>query len=243
MLNQSLTEERMRTLRQVLTCDITNLDTRVLQEGVLRTAFHSPPVEPYRTCLSKNDNYWPNCTATLKAACQNYSIVSAKTVRTPFYLIPVLISAVPDLKVIYFTRDPRAVMNSRGKIHHYKDSIFLGHLQNLCLRMKEDFKHYTRAFHRHPSQIMHVVYEELAHNPVKVSREMFHFLGGRDLPNATEAWIRQNTKASISSESRMSTMKNSSATAEKWRQDLPPVLITQMTEVCKETLEIFGYVL
>lgn len=233
---------RLDILSKSVNCRVNDMDPRVLSERVLTSAFHAPSAIKYAECARpkiRRKEELKECVPILQNSCDHSEVVVAKTVRTPMYLANVLLDLVPDLKIIYSTRDPRAVLNSRGKEQRYDEDKMVENVHNLCLRMKEDYRLFEKTLTKYPNRLLHVRYENIAQDPIAETQAMYKFIG-RKMPASIRLWIINNTKVTTAGRPH-STNRNSTETSIKWKKELSPSLISRMTHTCEETLNIFGY--
>lgn len=166
-------------------------------------------------------------------ACRERSHVAIKTVRVPE--VNDLRALVEDprlnLKVIQLVRDPRGILASRSET--FRDTYRLWRLwygtgrkpYNLDVTQLttvcEDFSNSVSTGLTRPSWLkgkyMLVRYEDLARNPMKKTEEIYGFLG-IPLDSHVARWIQNNTQGDPAlGKHKYGTVRNSAATAEKWR--------------------------
>ncbi|XP_007497433.1 carbohydrate sulfotransferase 1 [Monodelphis domestica] len=236
---------------------------RIFRRGASK-ALCSPPVceaqGPADTNLEEGDCV-RKCgllNLTLAAeACRERSHVAIKTVRVPE--VNDLRALVEDprlnLKVIQLVRDPRGILASRSET--FRDTYRLwriwdgtgrkpynldvSQLTTVC----EDFwNSVSTGLTRPPwlkGKYMLVRYEDLARNPMKKTEEIYGFLG-IPLDSHVERWIHNNTRADrFSSKHKYGTLRNSAATAEKWRFRLSYDIVAFTQNACQHVLAQLGY--
>ncbi|KFV09849.1 Carbohydrate sulfotransferase 1, partial [Pterocles gutturalis] len=166
-------------------------------------------------------------------SCREHGHVAIKTVRVPE--VSDLRALVEDprlnLKVIQLVRDPRGILASRSET--FRDTYRLWRIwdgtgrkpYNLDVTQLttvcEDFwNSVSTGLNRPPwlkGKYMLVRYEDLARNPMKKTEEIYDFLG-IPMDSNVERWIQNNTRGDrSSSKHKYGTVRNSAATAEKWR--------------------------
>ncbi len=234
------------TLQETLTCDPTNRTAATLIRwgDFLRRESRSMPVFH----CNRKDRGSHICISLLKNICTNSSLVVVKTIRTPMFLVGPLLASLPKLKVIYYTRDPRGIMNSRRAIHKLNDTAMVKEAKNLCMRMNEDYAYYRSFSGTYPDRIMHIKYESLAHAPMEYASVMYKYVD-KVLGEDAKAWVRRNTylnRSSAAYRGRVGTYstsgRDSRETAEKWRKELRQDLIERITSVCNNSfLQTLGY--
>ncbi|KFQ40469.1 Carbohydrate sulfotransferase 1 [Mesitornis unicolor] len=185
-------------------------------------------------------------------SCREHGHVAIKTVRVPE--VNDLRALVEDprlnLKVIQLVRDPRGILASRSET--FRDTYRLwvvwgGHnldvtqLTTVC----EDFwNSVSTGLNRPPwlkGKYMLVRYEDLARNPMKKTEEIYDFLG-IPMDSNVERWIQNNTRGDrSSSKHKYGTVRNSAATAEKWRFRLSYEIVAFTQHACQQVLAQLGY--
>ncbi|XP_074083684.1 carbohydrate sulfotransferase 1 [Macrotis lagotis] len=190
-------------------------------------------------------------------ACRERSHVAIKTVRVPE--VKDLRALVEDprlnLKVIQLVRDPRGILASRSET--FRDTYRLwriwdgtgrrpynldvSQLTTVC----EDFWNSVSTGLTRPAWLkgkyMLVRYEDLARNPMKKTEEIYGFLG-IPLDGRVERWILNNTRGDRSAaKHKYGTVRNSAATADKWRFRLSYDIVAFAQTACRQVLAQLGY--
>ncbi|XP_028915051.1 carbohydrate sulfotransferase 1 [Ornithorhynchus anatinus] len=237
---------------------------RVFRRGASR-ALCSPPVcaasGPPATPPLEEGECVRRCgllNLTLAAeACRERGHVAIKTVRVPE--VGDLRALVEDprlnLKVIQLVRDPRAILASRSET--FRDTYRLWRvwdgtgrkpynldvtqLTTVC----EDFWNSVSAGLSRPpwlkGRYMLVRYEDLARHPGRKTGEIYDFLG-IPLDSHVERWIQNNTRGDgASAKHKYGTVRDSAATAEKWRFRLSYEIVTFAQHACRQVLAQLGY--
>ncbi|NXN15443.1 CHST1 sulfotransferase, partial [Indicator maculatus] len=190
-------------------------------------------------------------------SCREHGHVAIKTVRVPE--VSDLRALVEDprlnLKVIQLVRDPRGILASRSET--FRDTYRLWRIwdgtgrkpYNLDVTQLttvcEDFwNSVSTGLNRPPwlkGKYMLVRYEDLARNPMKKTEEIYDFLG-IPLDTNVERWIQNNTRGDrSSSKHKYGTVRNSAATAEKWRFRLSYEIVAFTQHACQQVLAQLGY--
>ncbi|OXB61172.1 UNVERIFIED_CONTAM: hypothetical protein H355_007958 [Colinus virginianus] len=190
-------------------------------------------------------------------SCREHGHVAIKTVRVPE--VSDLRALVEDprlnLKVIQLVRDPRGILASRSET--FRDTYRLWRIwdgtgrkpYNLDVTQLttvcEDFwNSVSTGLNRPPwlkGKYMLVRYEDLARNPMKKTEEIYDFLG-IPMDSNVERWIQNNTRGDrSSSKHKYGTVRNSAATAEKWRFRLSYEIVAFTQRACQQVLAQLGY--
>lgn len=165
----------------------------------------------------------------------------------------------PDLAILYLVRDPRASMWSRMTVFGQpKEDLLSSFARDLCHRMYNDLKGAITLFNRSPAKIRFLRYEELADNPIRVSKEIYHFLQlqwTQDVETRIKDQVTDQSRASniptIGSQSdvehklRFSPYSvkrtNSSVAANVWRNRVPWNVVDTVQKSCSYVMSFAGY--
>jgi hypothetical protein len=148
------------------------------------------------------------CLNRLEQACISADRRVAKVLRLGFSTVEQLLNRLPTLKVLYLTRDPRAIINSRIKTEWFpvfreKPGTVSNNILSLCLKMKTDIMSWIYTDVLYKDRILHTTLNKLASRmPVmsdvykfihkKVTgderQKIITFLHGNKANNYTEKW-------------------------------------------------------
>ncbi|KFW91736.1 Carbohydrate sulfotransferase 1 [Phalacrocorax carbo] len=176
-------------------------------------------------------------------SCKEHGHVAIKTVRVPE--VSDLRALVEDprlnLKVIQLVRDPRGILAIWDGTGRKPYNLDVTQLTTVC----EDFwNSVSTGLNRPPwlkGKYMLVRYEDLARNPMKKTEEIYDFLG-IPMDSNVERWIQNNTRGDrSSSKHKYGTVRNSAATAEKWRFRLSYEIVAFTQHACQQVLAQLGY--
>lgn len=242
-LPDSFHQRKTKALADVLQCNVTTMDLKVSDSHVVKRARSAPKERPYGLCR-KNPNpgadiSLAHCQPLLHRACASAGVVAAKTIRYPMSHVGRVLQAVPDAKVIYYTRDPRGCISSRRAIHHYNPAAMVTRAGELCLRMEADYRAYLSLRQQFPGRVTWVKYEDLALDAVGVATHIYQFIE-KAMPGGLRGWINQNTNSQKRGGT-YGTRRNSTMTSQKWQQVLSTSLVRDMSNVCTNALKLLGY--
>ncbi len=225
-------------LRNALTCDTANISSQIMQDEFVRLPGHSSSFAGYRNCIKEHNHTY--CAPLLQAECKSKDLRAAKTIRLPMYVVEEILPVLPNLKVIYYTRDPRGVINSKSKISG-KGTATKG-AQNLCLCLEEDHRIFTKLQRAFPARIAHVTYENLAAHPQETAERIYEFIG-HTIPQSVVTWLDQNTREKGQHPNPYGTKRNSTARKAAWKTELDADELRMIESVCKDALDKLGYIL
>lgn len=191
----------------------------MLQEGKSGTGW-----DEYRACLNETQSRdlkdngdaqkKTQCLNRLEQACKAADYRVAKVLRLGFVTVEQLLKRIPSLNVIYLTRDPRAIINSRVKTSWFPVSVekpktVLRNIQSLCLKMEKDIASWKKARVMYKDRILHTTLTKLA-SKLTAFPEVYAFMN-KEVTKAEKRkiiqYIYKNWENNIT---------------EKWRTELNP---------------------
>jgi hypothetical protein len=131
----------------------------------------------FYSCIKRNTSsrhHFNACLETLTDHCTNSQIRSTKTIRMTLQMADKILTLLPDLKIIYLVRDPRAVIQSRISLNLVDDQNVAEESSQLCDRMEKDAELIEKS--RNKNRIQIVQYEHFAKNTVSIAKDIFKFL-------------------------------------------------------------------
>jgi len=147
------------------------------------------------------------------------------------------------IKVIYLTRDPRGISNSRHKERWCQEKC--KSIKQLCYEMADDLLQFDFLKKKYPRRLFNVRFEDLALRPFSTSELMFNQLNipittkdVRFLYNHTQITERNKVYANSS----LSTFKNSNDIAYKWMHEMRKADIEESVKHCRFVLDKLQYV-
>ena len=187
----------------------------------------------------------------------SFSVFKILTHRIPNQMITSLLSICtlstsPKCKVIHLVRDPRALISSQMKLNFMRRSTLKTgkrrkrdisrHTRRICNRIHDNLK----AIKHLPTEFLPnyklVKFEDLFQDLENVTRNLYRFAG---IPFKKEVlnWIEMNTQArNISDqEDPYSTLRNSSAVLNKWKQELSKDDLEVIERHCAPVIGLLGY--
>lgn len=233
-----------------------------VKEVPVRESFLSPFV-----CSSFlrhwNQGYDRHCTGVdIKRAefiCTQARHVAIKVIRIYPLQLPLVKEYLQEkVQIIHLLRDPRGVMSSRITIDQFKakqqrSMYILKNLNTLvrkaayhCRRVRDALERLASwtAADSSLSQFYRLVrYEDFAYHPEARTRTLYSSLG-LELHKNVLAWIRKATNSNRAYGRRFySTSRNSTQTAEAWRNKLPFHYVRAVQELpnCQYVMQRLGY--
>ena len=150
--------------------------------------------------------------------------------------------------IVYLVRDPRGIMTSRNKIWGNKTMTeFNKKMKNqaklLCGHFDKNLEFLENEFRKSKSVIQDWVvvirYEDFAYNPQGMAQKLYSFLG-REIPENVEEFIIESTNGK-GRQGRFNTNRNSTATAEAWKQRITKKQLEFIQKTCSNMMARMGY--
>lgn len=183
----------------------------------------------------------------LSKLCVRAKAKVAKVARMKFGELKNILKIDNKLRVIFYVRDPRAIMTSRIKMQwqgsksQYNVSSMA---DSLCKKMKKDYTERTELAKIYPNRIETIYYENLAENPISESMSIFKFAGW-SFSDSDKVKIEQMTSGDInykSQEAYDNTFRvNSVLTSLAWKSKIDPTHLELINRVCGDVYELLGY--
>ncbi|WAR26597.1 CHST3-like protein, partial [Mya arenaria] len=196
--------ERVDVLYRLLTCDLKNVPDRVLQSGFLGTMA---------------------CILNLQKACQGSPLRVLKTIRFDMEQARNLSVLIPDLKIIHLVRDPRATLKSQDYLGECKGFTRQQCVERFCAMVEDNIVRADSMSKSNRNRIFTLRYENLAKNPMLVSKELYKFVDG-SLTKQIEDYIFNITSAGRKDDCNICTTRgNSTKHVDKWKKTMNKIFV------------------
>lgn len=225
-----------RNIGEIITCkhfsNITHLFTITgLNEGAT--------VERLSHC-KLNKIYNNSCLLEEEARCIQ-SIPTIKTIRLQMDSLEPLFKTFPGLKVIHLIRDPRGMLESRLRLGFGKGKELYVLAREICSRYKRDLDTAKTLMQLYPDRIKMVAYENIATNPLEMSRDIYSFLS-LTFTSSIEQWIKHATSLGSKHNGNFKTVRpNSTRVAYGWKERLTIENIQIIDRECNYLYQELGY--
>lgn len=181
------------------------------------------------------------CLSWATNACQRSPVVILKFIRLKMEELEKLLPLYPNMKVIHLVRDPRGILNSRIKVKAVPSKEFKNDVNDLCSDMGDNLKHSKCILQKYPDRLKFVFYEDLAEKPEQTAKDMVEF-AGLTFTKEMQTFIRKQTSSSRDTCAYCTQRKDSNATANRWRKELPIRYSQYVSDTCKRSNAILGYI-
>ncbi|WAR15518.1 CHST3-like protein [Mya arenaria] len=211
--------ERVDVLYRLI-CDLKNVPDRVLQSGFLGT----------RACI-----------LNLQNACQASPLRVLKTIRFDMEQARNLSVLIPDLKIIHLVRDPRATLKSQAAVGECKGFEQQQCAERFCAMVEDNIVRADSISKSSRNRIFTLRYENLAKNPIQVSKELYKF-GDGSFTKQIEDYIFNITSAGRKDDCIICTTRgNSTEHIDNWKTTMNKTFVKIIQNRCNYLLKRFGY--
>ena len=187
-----------------------------------------------------NTIYNNSCLLDEEARCIQ-SIPTIKTIRLQMDSLEPLFQTFSGLKVIHLIRDPRGMLESRLRLGFAKVEELCVLAREICSRYKRDLDTAKTLMQLYPNRIKIVAYENIATNPLEMSRDIYSFLS-LTLTSNIEEWIKHATSLGSKHNGNYKTVRpNSTQVAYGWKERLTIENIQIIDRECNYLYQELGY--
>ncbi|XP_052090753.1 carbohydrate sulfotransferase 3-like [Mytilus californianus] len=177
------------------------------------------------------------CLESLTNRCKQSSLRVVKSIRMTTELAETLLSSLPNLKIVYLVRDPRAIIQSRMMLNLVDEQNLKTESTELCSRMDKDMHFIKKSTMKRRIKI--VRYEKFARNSVSEAKDLFKFVGSEFHTDIVK-WIEQNSVKSTNFNP-YSTSRNSSESVGRWLTQIKRETALKVDESCVNLYKAVGY--
>ena len=191
----------------------------------------------YKKCVKQVTNATIPCLDRLGETCRDRKLVATKVVRLTMNVVEELLKVLPDLKVVHYIRDPRAVAISRMKHRSFRGLYARGDIVRIaklyCDDVFNDLVIRKRLQKQYPDTFLEVYFEELAMFPSLIAFRIYDFLGV-EMPKEVYSWITENTQ---SNNTKQRTSRDSQSIVHAWKSKLKDTELKAINRVCQDMIK------
>jgi len=238
----ALADDAVRTLRDLMHCNYTNLD-RYLSYGKSHQWLFSHNPRLWSHCISEGQSKFRSsyCWSPefLNRLCPLFPFQSIKTVRLRLNLTRSLVED-PDLnvKVLLLIRDPRGTMQSRKHRVWCPNNPDCEDPAKLCDDLTHDYHAFKTLSADFPGRYKVFRYEDFSMDPYNNTKDVFQFFGFT-FHNRVKKFLDSHTRTNIGGVS--STFRDSKTAPFKWREKLSKEEVLNIQSKCDEAMKVWGY--
>ena len=206
--------------------------------------FKKSTLTTYNKCLNISYFGSQKCIHLLDKTCAPKHLRAVKAVRLRLDLLEDILDAVPDLKVVIYFRDPRAIVVSRY-YHALLSNMSQKYMRNegalLCQRMRYELTLLPQLLSKYPNNIHVMQYEDVVKAPADNMREVYKFVG-TEIHDEVEKWISGHLVHATKNDGGYGTSRTDPvATSKKWRSKLRKSVADDLNNVCSDVLKALRY--
>lgn len=203
-----------------------------------------------------------SCVEPAASMCSSARLIAVEAVRVAMAELEAVIARLPDIHIIHYVRDPRAIAVSRAvntrmtfaapvvepphivpSLPMADDSV-VAESQVLCARMLADLQARRRLEARYPGAITVVRYEDLVANPNRTVEAVFKRVAapGDDVPiDAVNRWLRSAMYSAVETDAFGVHRTDARATASRWASQVSFKQAKEINRNCRRVLLQLGY--
>lgn len=227
--------------------------------------------EHYRCIRDLDAAVRPTCIETLgQAICNETLLIAVEAVRLQMTHVDRLLKLVPDLQVIHYVRDPRAITVSRshnvqitlersrplrkhqrGESDDERKHPAASESRVLCDRMTEDLRAARSVLARFPNSLRTMRYEDLVLAPNETVAELFGGVVGRlqplvlskdpNMEDDLKTWLTKTMNAPIDADQFGIQRRDGPAMVSRWTRLVNYRLAKILTNNCLNVIDDLGY--
>jgi hypothetical protein len=183
------------------------------------------------------------CLSMAITKCHQSTIHVLQINRMKMEEVDLLLKKNPDLHVVYYVRDPRAIAVSRSNTKHMVKDITdirpITEAYHLCHKMATDLEQFYLLQSKYPGAFQLVNYENLVRDPVGTANLMYSLFGKESSPG----WVAfaQRTMHVFGNDPENYVLKDAAANLVRWRKDVAYDELNAMNNYCGPLLQALGY--
>ena len=232
LTDPDVTDHVVNITDKLLSCDYENVDDEYLRGMYFRRAYLRENNKLPSSCKGPGRQTSPCLNQTFMAEqCRKYPIQIVKYVRISLAQVAHYLDDYSNFKVIWLTRDPRAVWHSRlnnRMVNFWCLPGLCGDLKRLCQFYEINWELSERLLISHHDSFLRVKFEDIQHNPFSEAEKITKFL---DLKNTGDI----NDKIKLLDD------KTSFTTKKDWRDNLTDEARVDVEHMCNATMHELGY--
>ncbi|ELT98829.1 hypothetical protein CAPTEDRAFT_210872 [Capitella teleta] len=194
----------------------------------------------HRTCMENVKSKVKSCMEKALSKCHEQKIHAVEVLRSNMAALDDVIKRLPDLYVVHYVRDPRAIAQSTIKVKFNSGDI-VHESRLICNKMEQDIKDYERLSSLYPGVFIRVKYEDLVFDPKQFGKTVYQHIGLKDCSTRWLKTVQSSLHGSKASGSFGTFRKNGTEAIEKWRKQITDQKLNEVNRICKNVLNALGY--
>ena len=197
----------------------------------------------HELCVRRLSRDNARCLPRAMKKCHRDSIRAVQVLRHRMEDLEPLIVANPDIFVIHYIRDPRAIASSRTRTNYLmwdkRDRQPVREAQLVCHRMMEDLKQRIKLEKNYPGVFIQTKYEDLITEPLKTAASLYSFIG-RVVPKGWPEYAATMMNGTDSGPFGR-TISDVRSHIDSWKSRIPSDQQQSMKSFCKDLLIALQY--
>ena len=186
------------------------------------------------------------CLKSAIQKCKTSRVQAVEVLRANLADLDLLIQEVPDIYVIYYVRDPRAIASSVIHVPQLRSnksiSSVVSEVKYVCSKMASDINAYEILSRKYPGVFLLEKYENLVLDSKQFGDRIYKHIGLREGPKEWNNFASQALHAKANKGGAFGVMRaNGADSIGKWKKGLSQQEVNNMNEYCKEILGYFNY--
>ena len=236
-------QEQLEILNNIFNCRLSDLNNFTLDDMFTTNWDKSRALANYRTCMQNYKKEINNsahalqkCLPLAQKACDSSEIRVIKTIRVALYMIPDLLELDPDIQIVYYTRDPRAIVASRlvdyfAKRKNLTREVLIPQTGAICDQIREDEYELAIIEDNNRVHIDTLTYEQLVLRPNTSITNTYNRLG-LCLPTNVLSWFARSTHAQTEDGSYGNSRRNGSSRVYRWQDLITEIYKQEIVKTC-----------
>ena len=188
-------------------------------------------------CMADHyDNSW----------CTSKKLRFGKVLRANMETMESVLQAIPDLHIVHYYRDPRAIATSAARVHgiswnSQNTQDIIPESVVLCDKIKKDIEEREQLQKIYPGAFITVNYEQLVTAPRQFADKVYNFMGQKMPPEWLNFTLSVFHKSELNETLFSHTRHNASVTLKKWYKSISYYNMLSTSMICKDLLQQLGY--
>ncbi|ELU14456.1 hypothetical protein CAPTEDRAFT_210911 [Capitella teleta] len=202
----------------------------------------------HELCLQSMYNTIKDCLKSTgtENACNKSRLRAAKVLRLKMQFVEPVLRAIPELYVLHYFRDPRAIAHSRVMIGERSNAsrFWKDATKNICVEMHQDILAAESLSKEFPGHIHILRYEDVVRDIEGSLGKMYQELG-RHLPQEVVNFLKDTMNAEEEDGKFGVKRKNATSLLDSWRHEYPRDAVETVSSKssCQFVLQYLGYTL
>ncbi|XP_012940443.1 carbohydrate sulfotransferase 1 isoform X2 [Aplysia californica] len=234
-------------IRAFLECDFRAIDPQTYSSIMFLS---SNSTYDFKRCIENQKKAgvsYVGCFLHMWDLCTASNVTYVKTIRVRMWWAAWFLDRMPNLKVLFLIRDPRATLYSQAANFQNFDpnKSAAPKSKEFCDEVRGDVSSFQNLSSLYPGRLMAIRYEDGAVEPMRFAKNIYKFLGNefdRDMEEfVTRIVSSSKSGKKLEENSYGYEKKNSTATMNRWRKKAEFKTVQAFDESCKDLYPLFGY--